>query len=328
VFTDGTSTRMPAATSYGDRNQGVSIAAGRRAIGAGPTLRYVNDLVILHTVYFAVVGPPPAYYAGTRVLVNDGVGVFSRKTNAMPAVSPTSVTQYHGVSVSAADVDNDGDYDVLVERQTPPVDPQSPGNYLPAASLLVNDGNIVFTDATATRLPAPAEPEYLQGERIWLADVDGDARPDIVVASAARVVSPITSLPASIPATRVFRNNGSGVFASATSWLPGADGSDYLQSNGVAVGDVTGDGRAELFLVSAQAPNAGGRGGRLLVSIGGAWVPGPKLLPDPLSIGDDLRGVDAALADFDADGDVDVVLVRDEANEAVRNTLVLKSLRK
>jgi hypothetical protein len=326
VFTDFTSAAMPAASAYLDSNQGVAIAAGRRAVGSGMTLHYVNDLVILNSNFFT--GPGPAYYPATRLLVNDGTGVFSRRANALPAVSPTSPTQYQGASLSVADVNNDGFFDILVARSSPIVDPQNAGNYLLAASLLVNDGTGSFTDVSATQLPAKSDPEYLQGERVFLADVDGDARPDIVVASAARVVSPVTLQPASSPALRIFLNDGAGTFAALTGALPGADGADYLQAADVAVGDVTGDGRAELFLVSAQAPNAGGRGGRLLANIGGSWIAAPKMLPDPSPLMDDLRGADVLLVDVDADGDLDVVIVRDEANDAVKNTVVLKNLRK
>jgi len=326
VFTDATTTLVPAGTSYGDRNQGVALGVGRRIVGAGASAHVVNDLVVLSSSYF--VDPSgPTYYPATRVLVNDGTGLLTRKTNALPAVSPTTATQYQGSSLAVADVNNDGFYDILVVRAAPSPDLASPGNYLLAANLLKNDGTNVFTDVSATNLPARSEPEYMQGDRAYLVDVDGDARPDIVIASAARVTSPITSQPASTPALRIFGNDGTGVFTAKTGALPAADGLDYLQSAGVAVGDVTGDGRPDIFVLSATAPNSGGRGGRLLVNVGGAWIAAPKMLPDPSPVTDDLRGIDAAFADIDADGDLDLIVVRNES-DAVRNTLVLKNLRK
>jgi len=47
-------------------------------------------------------------------------------------------------------------------------------------------------------------------------------------------------------------------------------------------------------------------------------------LPSPLGA-DNLRGFDVLLLDVDDDGDLDVVFSRSEANESVRNTLVLEN---
>jgi len=186
----------------------------------------------------------------------------------------------------------------------------------------------VFTDVSAAKLPAKSDPEYLQGDRVWLRDADGDGDADLVVASASRLVSPVTLQSSESPAVRVFYNNGSGTFTAPTnSVLPAADGEDCSQADGVAIADLTGDGAPDLVVVSTHAANFGARATRALVQVATFWKQGALGLPSPLD-GDDLRGADAAAVDVDGDGDLDLVIVRDEANDAVRNTLVLVNQRK
>jgi hypothetical protein len=338
TFTDATTTSVPASTTYGDRNQGVAIAVGNFDGTAA-------ELVITHTDYFTETivtsggpavppNPPPPdiitynYFPGTRVLTNNGQGVFTRKAGALPAVTPTGANQFQGVAVAAANVDGTNRDDIVITRAQPVADPSNAGNFLLATTLLTNNGSAVFTDVTASKLPAKSDPEYLQGDRVWLRDVDNDGDADLVVASASRLVSPVNSQTSTAPAVRVFYNNGSGTFAAPSSAvLPAADDQDSSQADGVAFADLTGDGKTDLFVVSAHSPNFGARGARPLIRVGSSWTQGALGLPSPLD-GDDLRGVDAAAIDVDGDGDLDLVIVRDEANDSVRNTLVLVNQRK
>jgi hypothetical protein len=324
-FSDATSTSVPAATSYGDRNQGVAIAAAITPATLTPPIEPIHvDLVILHSAYFT--GAGPAYFPGLRFLENDGAGVFTRKTTAMPPVLPSSPTQYQGDSVAAGLLDGDGKPDILVTRAQPVGDPQNAGTFVVATRLLVNSGANTFSDVTASRLPAASGADYLQAGRLLLSDLDGDGRLDVALASSAALVDPSNGSTSTGPALRCLVSDANGVFTAATNVFPAADGQDRLQCDGLVAGDLTGDALPELFLVSGAAPNAGGRGGRLLLKLGGVWGSGAKVLPDP-SVADDLRGAAAALVDVDRDGDLDVVIVRDESNEAVRNTRVLVNLR-
>jgi hypothetical protein len=342
TFTDATSTAVPALTSYGDTNQGVAIAAAN-VNGASGT-----DLVIVHTAAFreeiVTPGGPPTTppdpppppdiitvynYPATRVLTNNGSGVFSRAASAMPAITDASVNKFEGAAVAVGDVTGGSGPDIVITRAQPLPDPQNAGSYLRSATLLTNNGTATFTDESAARLPAASDPEYLHADRVYLVDIDADGDLDLALASASRLVSPATEIVSSSPALRFLANNGSGTFTFlAGGQYPAADADDSLQADAAVVADFTGDAKADVFVTSSRAPNSGDRATRVLVRnlADAAWQRGSRGLPSPAGA-DDLRGSDARAVDVDGDGDLDLVIVRDEANEFVRNTLVLKNPR-
>ena len=344
TFTDATGTAVPAIAVYSDgndRNQGVAIAAAKVDGDAD------MDLVIVHTSAFRdevhtpggpptePPDPPPpdivtiSNYPATRVLSNNGSGVFTRSASALPAITDTTVNKFEGELVAVGDVTGGSGPDILITRALPIADAANPGSYLRSATLLVNDGSAHFTDATASKLPAPSDPEYLQANRVYFVDVDGDGDLDLALASTSKLVSPVTEEVSTAPATRFFANNGTGTFtAIPAGQYPAADGEDSLQADAVVVADYTGDSRKDLFVVSARAPNAGERATRIAVRniADTAWQSGSRGLPSPAGA-DDMRGYDAQAVDFDGDGDLDLVIVRDEANESLRNTVILKNPR-
>jgi hypothetical protein len=332
-FTDVTDTSMPAGTTAGDVNQGVAIAVADVDGQNGP------DLVISHSTFFQetidesppLPDPPPEplpepvlvtyYYPGTRVLLNDGDGVFTRDDGALPDVDEDSLHHFEGDTLAAGDVDGEDGVDLVLTADEVREDPDSPGAYLRRAVLLKNDGSGTFSDASDTWLPVGSGAEYLQGDRIALVDYDGTGGLDLVVLSDTRLVTPGTGTQADVPALRIFENGGTSFAAPESDILPGIDGQDALQGSSVAFGDLSGDGRPDIYLVSPLAPNAGERGGRALVWTDDRFVAGNEGLPSPLT-SDDGRGRDVLLLDVDGDTDLDVVIVRDEPDQSVRNTRV------
>lgn len=333
TFTDATASAMPAATSWGDRNQGSALVVADVDGQNGP------DLVLVHTTSFSEVvnespplpDPPPDplpdpvlvtyYYGGTRVLLNDGDGVFARDDGALPGVDADSLHRFEGAAIAAADVDGQNGIDLVITADGVQEDPDSQGTYLRRAVLLLNDGSGTYTDASDTWLPAPSGAEHLQGDHVLFADHDGDGDDELVILSDTRIVTPGTGSLADMPALRIFENDGDSFAAIGSDVLPDLGADDRLQCNAVAFGDLSGDDKPEIVLVSPQAPTFGERGMRVLVRVGDAFAEGTEGLPSPL-LSDDGRGRDVVLADVDGDGDLDIVLVRDESDQTVRNTRV------
>ncbi len=333
-FTDDTSDAMPSATTWGDRNQGRAILA----VDVDNDLDL--DLVIAHDGFFQEtvdISPPPPdplpdpppdpvletrYYAGTRVLLNDGNGVFTRDDAALPAVDIDSVQRFEAVSLAATDVDGDDYIDIFLTSGSVVEDPDNEGTFLRRGILLLNDRAGAFDDVSDSRLPAVSGADYLQGDVAQFVDYDADGDLDLVVLSDTRLVSPATGSVSTSSALRIYPRDSDGNFGRLSAGtLPAADELDSSQCESAAFGDLTGDGRPEIFLVSSRAPNTGDRAGRVLVWAGRKFIRGSEGLPRPTT-GDDGRGTSTLFFDVDDDGDLDVILGRDQTDESVRNTRV------
>ncbi len=337
-FTDVTSTSAPALADYGDHNQGVAIVAadfdGENGV----------DLAILHTDYFTETivipapeppaepdpeDPPPmdeiitTYFPGLRILLNDGNGVFTRDIEALPEIDAADQTQFQGGALAVGDPDDGTDADLLLTFDAVNEDVASPSNYHRSATFLENDGTGVFTDESDSVLPSPTGPEFLQGSVARFIDVNGDDEVDLVIASPTRLVTPDSGSVSFNPATRVFENDGSGVFDETDRFtFPDPIGNDAHQANAFAIGDLSGDGDAEFVLLKTTAPVIDESATRVLVSVGDDYAYGTDGLATEAG-GRDLRGSDVVLLDIDGDGDLDIVIVRSESNETIRNTRVL-----
>ena len=150
----------------------------------------------------------------TRIYRNEGNGIFTDIDAGLPGVQDCSVAW--------GDFDNDGLPDLVIAGSTGHDQPDITRIYR-------NEGNGVFTDINAG----------LSGVRhssVAWGDFDNDGLLDLVIAG----YTGSTSI------TRIYRNEGNGVFTDINVGLPGANGS-------VAWGDYDNDGLLDLVIAGSSS---------------------------------------------------------------------------
>jgi hypothetical protein len=229
-----------------------------------------------------------------RVLINDGEAHFRDATRERWPQSGTSRTQ----DIELADVDGDGDLDVIVANEG-------------QNELFVND-NGRLVDETTSRLPELQD----ESREIRAVDVDGDADLDLVVAN-------VTFLMDVTAQDLLLLNDGTGAFTVAA----GDRFAEDARSNfTIQVTDLDADGDPDILAPSTDfsATGAGDylallNDGRGRFTAAGAGV----VLPQSATG----NGFDVEVADFDGDGRVELLLCnRASGPTAARSGGVLRLL--
>jgi hypothetical protein len=218
--------------------------------------------------------------ANVSVLIGDGAGGFAAATTFSVGAFP--------VAMGVADVTGDGNLDIVTAN---------------AGSLditvIAGDGAGGFGRASSYSVGADAVPFGLT-----IGDVNADGKSDVVVANAGTDGSdfPPPELPGNVS---VFVGDGAGSFAAAVQY---STGPDEGRAQGVAIGDITGDGHADIVV---SRPNANAVA--VLTGDGsGAFADG---VLHAVSVGP----APVALADVTGDGKLDVIA----ANAVSANVSIL-----
>lgn len=220
-----------------------------------------------------------------RLYDNDG-GVFTESTAARLGAAVDLAVRV----VAVGDIDGDGDLDMFLPNAGGGLD-----------RLYVNDGDGVFSDEAATRLPAGANASRSGGARFG--DLDGDGDLDLLVAQG--------YTGSDSPAAWLLLNDGDGVFTNATAGLPqtfpGSDPDD------VDLLDVDRDFDLDVLINAHSGPSALWRndGAGAFTDISGN-MPGPA--GGPFHYG-------PSACDVDGDGDLDIIV--DNIGAAVRREQLL-----
>jgi hypothetical protein len=200
-------------------------------------------------------------------------------------------------SIAAADVNGDGKIDLVVANQC-----SSTGQcYTGYVSVFLGNGDGTFQQPVLYYSGA-----YLTSS-VAVTDVNGDARPDIIVSNYCVIIACPGSSSGSVG---VLLGNGDGTFQPAVTYSSG----DYGAAS-VTVGDVNGDALPDLLVVNfGSSPNYTGLVGVLLGNGDGTFQSVVTY-----SSGAD-EGFSIALGDLNADGKPDVV-VADEYTTAGVNPI-------
>jgi hypothetical protein len=238
------------------------------------------DIVV--AIYCASIGNCNPYGPGAvDVLLGNGDGTFQ------PAVAYGS-GGYGAQSVAAADVNGDGKLDVIVANLSAC---SSGCGTNGTVGVLLGNGNGTFQ--TAVTYNSGGGP----GNSMVVADLNGDGKPDLVVANGN---------------VGVLLGNGDGTFQAAVNYGSGLSG-----ANSVAVADVNGDGKPDL--VAATCGSAGcypGAVGVLLGNGDGTF----QAAVNYGSVGYDATSV--AVADVNGDGKPDLLAVNYSCNTTCSNSTV------
>ncbi len=170
----------------------------------------------------------PKLAGRTQILENDGFGNFNYSKITLP-LSPNGVNSEYGSAPVCADLDMDGDPDLLVATETS--GGRGPPN--PHLQFLQNRGKGRFRDVTKKWLPQSLEADGHTGGSISIVDLDNDGWPDIVLPGERGMSGTI------------FRNLGKGRFEQLA--VPGDIGFQITPL------DANGDGRIDLLVVMWDA---------------------------------------------------------------------------
>lgn len=225
--------------------------------------------------------------AATALTVLSAAHAQERPSRAYVDVTTTHVPpgpDMHAVDAVTIDVDGDGDLDVVVAVEHGP------------NALYVNEG--------AGRLrwkPGVFDPTPRDNEHVRAADFNGDGHLDVIFVAEADEVH------------QLYFGNGRGGFSNESARLPGGS-----QGNGVAVGDVNGDGLPDIVVGNTPEDKPGPA--RNFLWLNDPARPGRFIdaTATHLPASED-HTQDIALADLDGDGDLDMVV----ANQSPPNRLLL-----
>jgi hypothetical protein len=161
------------------------------------------------------------------VLLGNGDGTFQT------AVSYSTAGQ-NALSVAVSDVNNDGKLDVVVASNC---DTNNCSNGVVSVLLGNGDGTL--------QTPASYNSGGEYSQYAAIADVNGDGKPDLLVAN-----NCLSNSNCSTGSMSVLMGNGDGTFQPAVSYSSGGEGPLFL-----AVRDVNGDGKPDVVVVNECADN-------------------------------------------------------------------------
>jgi hypothetical protein len=213
-----------------------------------------------------------------RVLLNDGKGGFTA-SNLGTAPDRT-------YSAALADIDRDGDLDIIVSNDAPD-----------RKLVYLNDGKGHFTEAGTFGSPNWAT------RYVTLADLNGDGYPDIVAANRGDYPDLVDGKPGKGPKiptpSFVCLNDGKGHFPVCEA-LPGTE-----SATSIVAADLDGDGALDLFVPHRD-------GGQSII----LWNDGKGHFPTSTKVGPAAAFIRiGAAGDFDGDGRLDLAFI-DEAKQA------------
>ncbi len=209
-----------------------------------------------------------------RLLLNDGAGFFVDESLARLPLPPPLLEDITA-EARFADVDGDGDLDILIANENPFVPSPSSGGQ---NRLYLNLGGGFFSDETAARLP----PRTDQSGGFAVGDLEGDGDLDVIVINRGQEC--------------VLINDGAGFFTDET----GARFPEVSDtSRGAALADLDGDTDVDLLVA-----NSDGEAPRLYFNDGSGFFDEGLFTRHP-RVYETLTAVE--LADVDGDGDLDAL---------------------